>query len=260
VKKPKKEKKPTLLAAEGEGRGGGYGEADELVDALNASAGDVPNAADADAYAADADADDGVYEDDHEYEDEQDSDEDEDEGEGEERPRTVPRRGGAGGWNAAKHALDLDEPNPAPKMAGGTGRGRGRGGGRGRATTAGGRGAGRGRGRGRGGRGKSRGGAAEDGSEYTSSEDEGEGGAPKRRRKRGRDTSGLDPDALDVVMGTGVQRGGRIRTALGNAYFALEDETPFFIGQKLHVYGNQLLALNSWCILHPMPYTLYPEP
>jgi len=38
----------------------------------------------------------------------------------------------------------------------------------------------------------------------------------------------------------------RVRTELGNAYFALEDETPFNIGQKLHVYGNQLVALNNW--------------
>jgi len=43
-----------------------------------------------------------------------------------------------------------------------------------------------------------------------------------------------------------VRRGIRVRTELGNAYFAQEDETPFHIGQKLHVYGNQLVALNNW--------------
>ena len=48
------------------------------------------------------------------------------------------------------------------------------------------------------------------------------------------------------VTGTGVRRGVRTRTELGNAYFALEDETPFNIGHKLHVYGNQLVSLNSW--------------
>ena len=36
----------------------------------------------------------------------------------------------------------------------------------------------------------------------------------------------LAPDALEVVMGNGGERGVVTGTALGNAYFALEDETP----------------------------------
>lgn len=77
-------------------------------------------------------------------------------------------------------------------------------------------------------------------------EEDGGGGSKRRQNKFGRDTSGLDPDALDIVMGNGVRRGVRTATELGNAYFALEDETPFIIGHKLHVYGNQLVALNIW--------------
>ena len=42
-----------------------------------------------------------------------------------------------------------------------------------------------------------------------------------------------------------MQRGERVDTELGSAYFTHEDETPFDIGQKLH-HGNTLVSLNSW--------------
>ena len=65
-------------------------------------------------------------------------------------------------------------------------------------------------------------------------------------RTHGRDTRGLERKALQVVMGRGVQRGERVDTELGSAYFTHEDETPFDIGQKLRIHGNTLVSLNSW--------------
>ena len=55
----------------------------------------------------------------------------------------------------------------------------------------------------------------------------------------------LAPDALEVVMGNGGERGVVTGTALGNAYFALEDETPLSIGQKTRTYGAQLVGINQ---------------
>ena len=65
-------------------------------------------------------------------------------------------------------------------------------------------------------------------------------------RTHGRDTRGLESQALRVVMGRGVTRGERVVTELGSAYFTHEDETPFDIGQKLRIHGNTLVSLNSW--------------